>query len=164
MKTIETSIAGKGLSKIEVLLYASVKELPIPRNHELSKLVIQKAGIGDSPADIPGHLQNLYKYAFGGHHNEVIQEVKNLHNNLFYAITGIDINCYCFSAFVHSFGGELYNDLSLEGAQRMVDRISTTTMTNGDVEDIVIDLKKKLIPNYQPSFLIDLEEVPHSTY
>jgi hypothetical protein len=159
MKTVTVKIEGKKLSKnYEVKLFSSIKELPITRKHELNKLVAQKIDIGDNPSDIARHLKALYKYVMGGYNNEAILELKNMHNNMFYAIEGIDIDCYCFAAMIHSVDGKEFTDLSLEGSKAMADWVTSSTMTNGEVEEIVIDVKKNLIPNYQPSFLIDLEE------
>lgn len=160
MKTITT----KGIFKNhKINLYATVKELPIDRYHELGKLILQHSGIGDSPEDIPRHYESLSKYIAMDNKNAVLQELQNLHNNLYYSFMGIDINSYCFAVFVRDVDGEYYNDLSVSGSELMVKKLGEYGVTQGQVESITTDLKKKLIRNFLPSFLIDSQEAAQLT-
>ena len=87
----EVNVNGK-FGKTQIYLYSDIKEMPIKRYHELGKLILNEINIGDSIEDLPRHFSSLYQYVGNNNQEESLQEIKNLHNNLFNAIQGIDIN------------------------------------------------------------------------
>ena len=136
MKTITT----KGIfKKHKITLYETIKELPIVRHHELGKLILMQNGVGDSPEDIPRHFEALSKYIAMDNKNAVLQELQNLHNNLYYAIQGINMNSYCFAVFVRDVDGDYHNDLTVTGSELMVKKLGEYGITQGQVDDITTD-------------------------
>ena len=145
------------LKKGTIEFYDGIREMPIINKHNLGKLVIQDLQIGDDINSVSRHFETLHKYIGLGKYDEAVSEAKNLHNNFYYMIEGMDISSYSFITFVKSINKEAYNDLSLSGVKETIHRLSDMGLTVGHVEDLLFDLKKKLTMNFVYSFLIDTE-------
>jgi len=150
--------------KTTVQFYESIKEWPILNKHELGKLVVQDIGVGDSMTSVAQHFITWHNYMKLGKHAEAAQEGINLHNNFFYMIEGISIDSYSFTTYVKSINGVSHTDRTTGGADKIIKQLAEAGLTVGHVEDLLEELKKKLIRNFDPSFLIVTEEVaPYQT-
>jgi len=153
MREIRTGL----LKTTKIKLYESIKELPIERNHELMKLVLQDLGIGSTIDDAVKHFSVFHNLLANNKIEEARQEAKNLHNNIFYIMEGINIKSFCFLAMVAEINGKKIKDFSMEGVQKEVKRLSDSGLKQGQVDDIVEEVKKNLIRSYEPIFLTDME-------
>lgn len=145
MRTIKIGLFKKAK------IYDSIKELTIERDHEFRKLLLQDLGVGSDMGAITKHFGALHAYLSNGKIPESLQEAKNLHNTFYYIIQGINIKSYCFAALVYEIGGKKVTDFSSEGIKETLNKISG--MNIGQVEDILFDVKKNLIQNFEPLFL-----------
>ena len=78
-----------------VTLYDSIKELPSWRYHELNKLFMQDAQIGSDMKSVIKHFSELQRLIKINKQHEALIELQNLHNNIFYAIEGINLKSFC---------------------------------------------------------------------
>jgi hypothetical protein len=149
------------ISKCNVVLYDSIKELPAERHHEIKKLVLQDSGIGSDMESITNHLSKIYLFLSNDRKDEAMQETQNLHNNLYYQIEKIDLTSYCFAAMIKSVNGKevTIDELESEGyVKNLLGMLSKKGLKMTDVSDIVEDVKKNFKKNFDPTFLISLEE------
>lgn len=150
------------LKKTTVKLYENIREFPVIRKHEFTKLLMQDMQLGDSMDSVGRHFADWHKYIQLGQHREAVQEAKNLHNNFFNMINGIGIRSYSFATFVCSINDKPYEDLSKNGVDRTIRRLDKAGLTQGMVDDFLNEVKKKLTANFQHAFLIDTESVHDS--
>lgn len=156
MRTLKAGYLGK-----EIKLYEDLKELPIDVYHDFNKLLMQDFGIGADMDSIGRHFQRLHGMIKNEKNFEAMKEAKNLHNNFFYIISGINLKSYCFACMVYSVGGKKVKARSKEDADQVLKQIEG--ISQGEVEDIVGSLKKKLTANLEPIFLINSEQPAKST-
>lgn len=143
----------------QVKLFDSTKELNIERHHEFQKLVLQDVGIGSDMDSVARHFSTLHHLLGNDSPGEAVQETKNLHNNVFYMIDKINIKSFCFVAFVDSVDGRKVTDFSESGVRETIKKLSDMGLKQSDVEEILEDLKKNLKKSFNPTFLIDLEDL-----
>jgi hypothetical protein len=131
----------------ECEVWESCKELPARRWNDFQKYLIQDIGIGSEIVDVEKHHQNLFQFLAAGKIEEAQAESYNLFQNIILAIQGINIQHVCFGCFVHSVKGKVITDYSENSIRTNIDKLSDMGLTQGHVEDILSDVKKKLIPN-----------------
>jgi len=150
--------------KGEIKVYESIKELPMERYHDLTKLVLQDVGIGSDMDAVGRHFSRFHTFIVNEKTAELLQEARNLHNNIFYAIEKVNIKSFCFIAMVYSINGRKLLDLSQEAVMKEIKVLSDWGLRQSQVEDVVEDVKKKLKRSFEPIFLIDTERVERSTH
>jgi hypothetical protein len=138
-------------------LFDSIKELTIERHHEFQKLALLDIGVGSDIAGIGAHFSNFHQLLINKKTDEALLEARNLHNNFFYILQGINIKSFCFHTFVKTIDrvpvkiSDLVEDKIKENLQKM----SWFGLLQSDVEDVLEDIKKKLTQNFEPIFLIN---------
>ncbi len=140
-----------------VTLYDSVKELPAWRYHELNKLFMQDAQIGSDMKSVARHFSDLQRLIKMNKQHEALVELQNLHNNMFYAIEGINLKSFCFMAMVHSIHKEVIFDFSQEAMVKNTKMLAKAGLKQSQASDIVEDIKKNFYQSLDYSFLINME-------
>lgn len=139
-----------GRTTATILLYESIKELPILRYQEFEKMLLQDVGIGSTMKDVGTRFGNLYRFIHDGDLDNTHKEAKNLHNTLYFILSGFNIQFLSFIALVHSVNS---NEIDISKPDKV--RSQLKGLKQGDVEEITDEVKKKLIQNFEPCFLIE---------
>lgn len=147
-----------------VELYSNAKEMPIHRYNELNKLACIDVGIGSKLEDFNSHFTKLHAYLKNKKIDEAIQETKNIHNNFFYMIEKIGVWSFSFCAFIKSIDGKEYEETELEGYHKTIEKLSRKGLTVEKCEDVISEVKKKLIQNLNSVFLTDIAMDRAKTY
>ncbi|TNE75024.1 hypothetical protein EP331_00210 [bacterium] len=140
-----------GRTTATVLLYSSIKELPVYRYNEFEKLLMQDVGIGSSMEDVGTRFGRLYQFISDSDIINTHKEAKNLHNTLFWALNGFNTTYKSFRVLIHSVNGKEYDLKYLDKLDKVVQKIS-----QGEVEEVLTEVKKKLIQNYERCFLTEI--------
>lgn len=135
MKEIEL-----GVHKLEI--YDSIDELPIRRFHRFNKMMLVDSGIGGNLADADIHLERIKAFVRAKKSDEALREVDNLRTNLYFVMNSISPKNLAFASLVKKLDGELCEDLSDAGLQKVVDKLSDVMMTSLDNESN--EVKKKI--------------------
>jgi hypothetical protein len=143
-----------------VILFDSIKELTADRYHELNKLMMLDFGVGSDINSVAEHFSRFHTLLSSGKVDEATQEAKNLHNNFYYIIQGINIRSFCFAAMIKEINGKSVFGFSQQEISERIDKLCQMGLKQTDVQDIVDDVKKNLSRNFEPIFLIDTEMKP----
>jgi molybdopterin converting factor small subunit len=141
-----------GSNKVELI--SSLTELTAEREHAINKLVVMDINVGSTMQHVYQHLSQLSLYASENKPDEVNQEVKNLHNNFFMMINGLNLQSLALTPFIKSINGKHKNATTSEEAKNVSDELLKTGITQDQIQDQLNSLKKKLMANFEPSFLI----------
>lgn len=125
----------------------SIKELPIHRFSEFQKYLLQDSGIGSTIEDVYRHSERLDIFLAAGKTQEAINERANQHFNFFFMLNKITITHLTFAVFVDSIDGEPVTDHSEANLLSVCERLGRVGLQRGELESILEDIKKKLIPN-----------------
>jgi hypothetical protein len=118
--------------------------MPISVFVNLQKYIIQDSGIGSNMDDVNNHFAILYRYMGAGMLQEASNECYNLYQNIFLMLNSISIEHLSFCCFVHSIDDEEIKDFSESNLRLVSAQLGAGGVTQGDVDDILTDLKKKL--------------------
>ncbi len=140
-----------------VELFDSIKELTIDRHHEFQKLALLDIGVGSDINSVGSHFSNFHQLLINKKSDQALLEARNLHNNFFYMLQKINVKSFCFHAFIKTIDRKPIKDFSEEGIKANIKRMSWFGLLQSEVEDILEDIKKKLTQNFEPIFLINLE-------
>lgn len=131
----------------QVILYSSIKELPVDLAKKFQRQLLQDLGIGNTIEDVDDHLGRLMEFVKADKKDEAIEEIKNLRYNLFTQLSEWDYRSLGFACLVHSLGGQVLTDYSDEGLAEITSRLSAAGLTTAMVQDVLEDVKKNLIKN-----------------
>lgn len=131
----------------KISLYETIKEMPVHVFAEFQKYLVQDAGIGSTMDDVTRHYSNMYKLLGASMAAEAATECYNLYQNLYLAINKINIEHICFVCFVQSVEGQPILDHSETNLRATSVLLGKMGLTQGHVEEILEDLKKKLMPS-----------------
>lgn len=147
-----------GRTTCTIMLYESIKELPILRYQEFEKMLLQDVGIGSSMEDVGTRFSNMYRFIHDGDLTNTHKEAKNFHNTFYLILSSFNTSFHSFLALVHSVNGK---EVDINKPDQI--RHQIRHLKQGDVQDITDEVKKKLIQNFEPCFLIDIVTAHQST-
>ena len=136
------------LEKGTVTLYESIKNergFTIGRFNEFQNYLLQDIGIGNDMAAIDNHFAKLDEFIKNENYADAMRERQNLHYNFFSAFNKINYKSLCFACLVHSIDGEVIEDFSESHLLQIIGRLDRMGLTQGLVEAMLDDVKKKLI-------------------
>ena len=134
-------------------LFSNSREMPMDRFNELRKYSLRDIGIGSDMDAVNRHHQTLDNLMSAGKFNEAHQQRINMHMSYYLNIEKINISHISFALYVNTIDGKpvfLENEeVNEEALMRICRILERTKLKHGQVEDILDDLKKKLIPNWK---------------
>lgn len=140
MKTIE-------LNNAKLVLYSSIKELPQSRYRTMQHYLLHDSGIGNTMADIDRHLNNSIVFLSNSKTAECKTELANLRYSFYSMINGIDYKTKAFACLVKEIDGVLYDDITADGLNTAVEAITALDLSNDELENIWMDVKKNWMLN-----------------
>jgi len=140
MKTVE-------VNNTKVVLYSSIKELPLSRYKVMQNYILQDSGIGNDMAAIDKHLQNTVVLLGKERISESKTELTNLRYAFYSMINGIGYKTKSFACIVKQIGNVICDDISTEGLNATIEVLTTLHINNEEIDVLWDDVKKNLIPN-----------------
>lgn len=128
-------------------IFEAIREFPIDRFKDFQKYLVQDSGIGSTMSDVDSHYRNFDMFLSAGKLSECIQERHNLHYNLYFMLNRIDVKSVCFACLICSINDKEMNDFSETNLHAVSDEIGRMGFSRGELEDILSEVKKKLIAN-----------------
>lgn len=127
------------------MINETTKELPINRYKDFQKYLVQESGIGSDMNGIDNHFRNFDLFLQSGKIQEALIERYNLHINFYLIFERMDINSLAFASLIDSIDGVEVSDFSERNLQKISDRLGEMRFKRGQLEEILQELKKKLI-------------------
>jgi hypothetical protein len=153
---------GKVLpTKIE--LYDTCKEMPVTRYNELQKLMLIDVGIGSTVEDFNLRFSKLQSYVEAEKKDESLNEMANLFRSFYLMINDTSMWSYSFLCFVKSVDGKEYN-IDEDRLKEDILMLSKKGLTVEHCETQISELKKKLMTNWNHSFLTVIMDMEMQTY
>lgn len=134
----------------QVELYDSIDELPMSRFHKYNKYILVDAGIGSDLADFDSHIEKLAVYINSKTTDLANIELQNMRQNIYFIQTGISPKHLSFCVLVKSVDGIDYNDLSLDGLQKVLELFAD--VPHSEITDHLEAVKKKIDEQLQLYF------------
>lgn len=129
------------------LINETTKELPINRYKDFQKYLVQESGIGSDINGIDNHFKNLDLFLQSNKIQEALVERYNLHINFYLIFERMDIKSLAFASLVDSINGQEVTDFSERNLLKISDQLGAMKFKRGQLENILQELKKKLIAN-----------------
>ena len=133
----EVTLAGH-----RVTLYTSIEELPMARFHKYNKYLLVDAGIGSDMQAVDGHISRVVQYIKDGKREEAGRELENLRQNFYMIMSETNPRQMSFACLVKELDGEVCDDLSDEGLQRVCAKLSDIPVNEVTAEHEAV--KKKI--------------------
>lgn len=135
------------LNKTSIVLYSSIKELPIQRYRVMQNYMLQDSGIGNDMAAIDRHLQNCVLFLGSDKKEECKEEIINLRYSFYSLINGVDYKTKSFACLIKQIGNVVFDDISTDGLNATVKSLVEINPATQEIETIWVDVKKNLIAN-----------------
>lgn len=147
----KTKIAGQWVE-----MYTSIEDLPYKRFVQFNTYVAIDAGTGSSLEDFDQRMSRVYSkqalakqsLADGGtsaaerYIKEAIQELQNVRQSYQFVMQSLSPKMLSFACLVHSINGTICSDLSADGLQRVVDKLSNEKQST--LSRLFESVKKKI--------------------
>lgn len=130
-----------------VKLYSSTAEMPMRVKNEFNKYLIIDAGIGGNMQDVNAHFSKLFLYLSNQSIEDATEECKNLYYSIHNNLNGFNPTYFSFAVLIHKMDDSLCDTYSEEELNDRIETLSKWGVTDGMVEEVLSEVKKKLIPN-----------------
>lgn len=148
------------VNHFKVVLYSSIKEMPVDLAKKFQRQLLQDLGIGNTIEDVDDHLARLMQYVSQDKKTETIEELKNLRFNLFTQLSEWSFKSLAFGCLIQSVNDQPVLDYSEDGLQVLISKLSEVGLTVSMVEEELEDIKKKLIRNGNYIFPTSSDPIP----
>ena len=129
------------IGKHKIVIYDSIDELPMRRFHRFNKMMLVDSGVGGTLAEVDIHLEKIKAFISTKKPDEAIKEVNNLRTNLYFIMNHVSPKCLAFAALVKELDGEQCDDISDDGLQKVVERLSDVSISS--LNNTFDEVKKK---------------------
>lgn len=127
--------------------YTSIKELKEKQWHKAQMFLLFESGVGSTMENISQHYAKIFQHLSLNQTDLATEECFNLYSNWNTFINGISYKTIALTCFIKSKNGK---DVKLVTDQDYIDlhnKLLDDGITNGQVEEILLELKKKLLMN-----------------
>ncbi len=136
-------VLRKGSKRTKVVLYDSIKEISAERDHEMERLFLLDSGVGSTMNSVYKHHSLINQNLSNGKVQEAIEEQRNLMNNYYMIIKGLDVNSFCIIPMIKSINGEEVNDFSENNLKTTIKFLSDNGLTKSMILSEINQVKKK---------------------
>lgn len=130
-----------------ITFYNSIKELPEWKWQKLQLIILQQEGIGSTLKDVDSHFERLDTFLRAGKLEDAIEERYNLRFNFNAIINGISVKSMLLACLVENIDGKPVDISTDDGMKQVHDRILQTNIAAGRIDELLDELKKKLLMN-----------------
>ena len=127
----------------EIAVYSSAKEMPIGRYSDFQKYLISDIGV----EQLNGFLERAKAYTEEAKQEDAIVEINNALQAITSLKSGVSILTYAFAVLVAQIDGNGVIDTTFEGLTRIIETLRSFDITQAEIEDAILDVKKKLNSN-----------------
>jgi len=127
-----------------LILYSSIKEMPIKLYNLTQRYLLQDMGIGSDIHAIDSHFQSLDAYLAGGKLEEAKQERENQRFAFYTMLQEVSYKSLGFGCHIFSINGKEVTDRSEEALTELLETLSISVE---DVEEILSEVKKNFNTN-----------------
>lgn len=132
-------------------LYSSIKEMPITRHKLMQQYLLQEGGIGSTISDFDQRISSTIELLQAKKQDDAVNELSNLRYSFFSTISGLNFKSMAFACLVSKIGTKAVTDISPAGLATVVENLEQTGITGEQFQGHWDEVKKKLIPNYEPT-------------
>ena len=108
------------IGKHRVEMHDDISQLPVKRYHVFNRMLLVDAGIGSDISDFDRHLERVMAYTRKEQRENLLAEVKNLRQSVYFVLNGINPKLMAFACLVTKIDGTAYDDLTDEGLRKVV--------------------------------------------
>ena len=108
------------IGKHRVEMHDDISQLPVKRYHVFNRMLLVDAGIGSDISDFDRHLERIMAYTRKEQRENLLAEVKNLRQSVYFVLNGINPKLMAFACLVTKIDGTAYDDLTDEGLRKVV--------------------------------------------
>lgn len=128
----------------ELVLYASIKEMPIKLYNITQRYLLQDMGIGSDMNAIDDHFKSLDSFLAAGKIEDAKRERENQRFAFYTMLEGVNYKSLAFGCHIHSIDGVEITDRSEEAISAMLDGLDV----NIDfIEETLQEVKKNFSMN-----------------
>lgn len=124
--------------------FDSVDDLPIKRHHRFNEFIAVKVGIGSTVDDVDKHIAGLVQMVNRGDKEMAVNKLLNMGQAMKFAIENVDPLSMAFATLVWKIDGIETNDMTDNGLNKTINKLSEIGISYGMVKSIVDFVKKKL--------------------
>lgn len=130
------------LGSHKAVMYDDISEIPMKRFHRFNKMMLVDSGIGSDLNDVDKHLEKIKAYILTKKPDQAIKEIENLRTNIYFIGQNLCPKYLAFASLLKELDGEPCEDLSDDGLQKIVDKLSDVEIPtlNQEFEEV----KKKI--------------------
>ena len=132
----------------EIKVFSSAREMPIGRYSDFQKYLSSRTGIDGLNIT----LNKAKAYLQEGKLEDSEIEINNAITGVLSLQSGVDVLSYGFAIMVVEIDGKMANDTTIEGLNSTLEKLRDIQITQQDLEDSVIDLKKKISEEIESLF------------
>ena len=108
------------IGKHKVEMHDDISQLPVKRYHVFNRMLLVDAGIGSDISDFDRHLERIMAYTRKEQRENLLAEVKNLRQAVYFVLNGINPKLMAFACLVTKIDGSACDDLTDEGLRKVV--------------------------------------------
>lgn len=135
------------INNTKIVLYSSIKELPISRSKAMQNYILQDSGIGNTMQDIDSHLTKSIMFLAASKYDDCKEELTNLRYSFYSMINGVDYKSKAFACLIKQIGDVICDDISTDGLNATVETLTELGTSNEQIETIWDSIKKNLTQN-----------------
>jgi hypothetical protein len=127
-----------------LMLYASIKEMPIKLYNLTQRYLLQDMGIGSDMASIDDHFKSLDAFLAGGKLDDAKLERENMRFNFYTMLEQVNYKSLAFACHIFSVDGIEVTDRSEEALTELANSLSVSLT---DIEEVLSEVKKNFNTN-----------------
>jgi len=128
---------------MKIEYYDSAETCPFKRYQKFNKFLALDGEVGSTPQDIFKRIDRALGYNKGGDQDGVIRELSNLKMTMTNIINEYTPKGTALALMVKSIDGVACTDISTEGLEAVIQRLSDGGMSFEEVENKTVEIKKK---------------------
>ncbi len=127
-----------------VLTYNDPENLTMRRYQRFNKFLMIDNEVGSSFEDYNKRSEKLVGFLTAGLNKEALQELKNRNQMVYNAFMEYSPRGRAMAILVYSIDGEVYEDFSSSGIDRILDKLEKIGLSQKQATTIVFETKKKI--------------------
>lgn len=128
---------------MKIEYYDSIETCPFKRYQKFNKFLLLSGEVGDEPKDLYTRINRALGYNANGDSDGVAKELSNLILALNYIVNEYTPKGAALAIMVKSIDGVECKDISSDGLNKTLEKLSDLGLTNEEVSNKVETIKKK---------------------